>query len=117
MNSRDYLAHHGVKGMRWGVRRQRGLIGKPKSRSKHDSVEVKKDKERLSKMNETLNRMDVDPSVNKKTLYKTAQKMASEIRTDPKSMKKARTLVNNIYGEYELYITGVYDDDKWYEDF
>lgn len=40
----NYLIHHGVKGMKWGVRRQRKLYGlddKPKNRSSSASQETK----------------------------------------------------------------------------
>lgn len=111
MYSRDYLAHHGIKGMKWGVRkkRQSGVFGK-KKKEKNVSPEVEKDRKRVDNMLKVTNKMDQDPNIPKKKLYETACKMRDEIRTDPKSMKKARIICNNIYGEYELFITGVYDE-------
>lgn len=40
----DFLAHYGVKGMRWGVRRSDDEISKSKSEKQEDKLQKKKDK-------------------------------------------------------------------------
>lgn len=47
MSEQEYLAHHGIKGMKWGVRRTPEQLGHPRSKKKAKSI-WKKSAETLS---------------------------------------------------------------------
>lgn len=77
----EFLSHHGVKGMRWGVRRKSGGSGGSSSRTT-----FKKSPKKLSdvELNKRIKRMETEKKynqLNKKDLSE-GRKFAKEILTD-----------------------------------
>ena len=94
------LAHYGIKGMRWGVRRKRGKGGRVEggSSSKSESSKPKSDAE----LREAVNRMqlqkqykDLNAALNPKKESK-AVKMATQIMTNVATQQGTRILNNQV---------------------
>lgn len=86
-----FLAHHGVKGMKWGVRKDRGDKVPRKERKKSSEVDAPKKQSRRQRRKEA-----------KRVRNEQYQKRATELLTaaaeNPQSLVKVRTQ----YGHYLL---------------
>jgi hypothetical protein len=84
MNKEDYLAHHGVKGMRWGVRKAKVTKGIRKVASTTNPVNFVRDTYRKSdasayKRSKTMSEADLK-AANKR--YQLEQQYRQNVRTD-----------------------------------
>lgn len=63
----NYLYHHGVKGMKWGVRKDRVRTGKSSSRKSARSEErsIKKDRKQASKNRKKLSDAELNQRINR----------------------------------------------------
>ena len=64
MSEQEYLAHHGIKGMKWGVRRTPEQLGHPRSKKKAKSI-WKKSAETLSSARKSRKQKKLDAKLAK----------------------------------------------------
>lgn len=64
MNEQEYLAHHGIKGMKWGVRRTPEQLGHPRSQKKSKSI-WKKSAETLNSVRKSRKQQKLDKKLAK----------------------------------------------------
>lgn len=92
MTGNQYLAHHGMKGMHWGVRRYQNSDGSLTSAGRRRVVDDYQRKE-LKRLNRTY-----DPTINKekKKMDRTINKIGKQLTSRNPNARKVRKLRSNL---------------------
>ena len=74
----DVLAHYGIKGMKWGVRRTPAQLGHETGRKKTSNRSIKRQRKKDSKNRRKLSDVDLDQRMNRLKKEKEFKKLTYE---------------------------------------